>query len=118
PRPAQGTPLALDLEARRDGGPLAPRRLEGRQRLEPRDPLVQPVKLCPALVTAIEVTLGIGVARFPPWLTQGDQLFNGQVRHAGTSSPSQRRRRVCARASWDFEKLTVLPIMPAISSWV
>ena len=40
------------------------------------------------------------------------------VRHTSVSSPSQRRRRVCARANCDFEKLTVLPIIPAISSWV
>ena len=32
-------------------------------------------------------------------LAQGKELFNGQVRHTVTSSPSQRRSRAWARAS-------------------
>ena len=35
-----------------------------------------------------------------------------------TPPPASARSRPCARASWDLEKLVVLPIMPAISSWV
>jgi hypothetical protein len=57
-----------------------------------------------------------------PWLggaiAQLDELVHRQVRHTATSSPSQRRSRSCARASWDFEKLVVFPIISPISAWV
>ena len=79
---------------------------------------MQPVELVPAGRTVIEMGAGGLIARLESRLPQRDELVDGQVRHATASSPSQRRSRPCARASWDLEKLVVLPIIPAISSWV
>src|SRR5438034_138202 len=47
------------------------------------------------------------------------QIVHCAVHHpTSIPAPSVRRNFVCARASWDFEKLTDLPIISAISSCV
>ena len=97
--------------------PPVPGRPERRQRPESGHPLVQPLKLGAATGTALEVLAGPRVARLQPGLPQAQQRFHGQMAHAALL-PSHRRSRWCARASCDFEKLGVLPIMLAISSWV
>ena len=68
--------------------------------------------------TTFQMLPGRGVAGLAARLPQAHQGIHGQMRHAATSSPSQRRSRTCARASCDLEKLGVLPIIAAISSWV
>ena len=69
------------------GGP------ERGQRLEPRHPLVQPLELGPAGRAGFQMLAGRGVARLGARLAQAQQGLHGQVRHASTSSPSQRRSR-------------------------
>ena len=79
---------------------------------------MQPLQFRAARGTLLQMLSGGHVARLQPWLPQREQRVDRQMIHASTSSPSQRRSLVCARASWDFEKLTVFPIMSAISSCV
>jgi hypothetical protein len=99
-------------------GPAILRWPQRRQAAQPCDPLVQPLQLPPAARAGVQVRprgLDAGLAAGLP---QRHQLFDRQMRHADCSSPSHRRSRSWARASCDFEKLTVLPIIVDISSWV
>src|SRR4029077_17392278 len=66
----------------------------------------------------VQVIAGDLGARLRARLPERHQLLEREVAHAATSSPSQRRRSAWARASCDLEKLGVLPIITAISSWV
>ena len=116
--PAPGGARRSARTRRGHRGPAIPGRPERRQRLEPGHPLVQPLELGPAGGAALQVLPGRRIARLEPGLAEAQQCFHRQMGHAPTPSPSQRRSRWCARASWDFEKLGVLPIMAAISSCV
>src|SRR5690606_36617733 len=99
--------------------PLVARGPEPREGAEPRRALLQPAELGRAGLAGPQVRAGLRGARLDAGLAQRGQLLQREVRaHAGASSPSQRRSRWCARASWDLEKLVVLPIRAAISSWV
>src|SRR5439155_13251967 len=112
------TPPALspgpDLQLR-EPVPARPECGEGAQ---PGHALVEPLELGAAELAHLRVIPPPLHPGLLARLAQGEQLVHGQVGHAGTSSPSHRRSRVWARASWDFEKLTVFCIIAAISSWV
>ena len=79
---------------------------------------MQPVQLGATVRAPLEVLPRGGATRLQAGFPQLQQLLHFQMCHTAVSSPSQRRSRAWARANCDFEKLTVLPIMPAISSWV
>ena len=115
---ARSAPPTLGAVARGHLRPLVAGRTERRQRLEPRGTLVQPLELIPAGSAALQVLPGRRVSRLGAALAQPHQRLECQVCHKATSSPSHRRSRTCARASCDLEKLGVLPIIVAISSWV
>src|SRR5437588_905378 len=97
-------------------GPAVARRTPRRQRLELRDALVQRIKLRTARRARLRVRTRPGGPLPRP---QGQQIVHRAMHHrAAPSSSSMPRSRACARASCDFEKLTVLPICSAISSCV
>ncbi len=97
-------------------GPAVSCRPSRRQRLELRHALVQRLELRPARPASRRV-LPRPRRRFAGHERQ--QVVHRAMHHGATpSSSSIRRRRAWARASCDFEKLTVLPICSAISSWV
>src|SRR5437762_348132 len=106
----------LDPERVAHRRPPVPGRPVHRQRFERRDALVQHLELGPARRARLVVLLGPG--RRLAFL-EGQQVIHRAMHHrAAPSASSIRRSRVCARASCDFEKLTVLPISSAISSCV
>src|SRR6266571_6612581 len=97
-------------------GPAIPRGAPGRQGLELRHALIQRIELRPARRAHLGVRAcpGGGLAR-----PQRQQIVHRAMHHdAAPSSSSMPRRRACARASCDLEKLTVRPICSAISSCV
>ena len=89
-----------------------------RQRAQPGHPLVQALEFGGALGAFGHVGLALGAAGLARRVAERHQLVHGEVGHACASSPSQVRSLACARDSCDFEKLGVLSIIPAISSWV
>src|SRR5207245_1890041 len=99
-----------------DRGPAVACRPERRQRLEPGDALVQRLQLRLARRALIQVPARPRRAFVG---SQREQIVHRAVHHgAAPSVSSMRRSRACARANCDLEKLTVLPISSAISSWV
>src|SRR5712692_8667857 len=99
-----------------DRGPAVARRPERRQRLEPGDPLIQRLQLRLARRALVQVPARPGRPFVGP---QREQIVHRAVHHgAAPSMSSMPCSRACARASCDLEKLTVLPISSAISSWV
>src|SRR4051794_34453069 len=78
---------------------------------------MQPIQLGLTLGTLAQMFPRGGDSRLGARLPQIEQRLHGEMSHAA-SSPSHRRSRLWARASWDLEKLGVLPIIVAISSWV
>lgn len=80
---------------------------------------MQAVQLVSALLTSRNV---IGDTSLGLAVTQAEELLDarmGRVSHQSfPSQTNQVRSLAWARASWDFEKLTVLPMSPAISSCV
>src|SRR6266550_1739934 len=113
--PPLAAPAPLGQNGLTHRGPPVPRGPPGRQRLQLRDPLVQRLELRPALRARRRVLPG---PRGPFPRSQCQQVVHGAVHHRETPSSSIRRNRTCARANCDLEKLTVLPICSAISSWV
>ena len=99
-------------------GPAVAAGPERGQRLQPGHPLVQPLQLGLAMRALVQVLARRRLARLSARLPQADQRIHRQMSHGIISSPSQMRSRAWARDSCDFEKLGVLPIMLAISSWV
>src|SRR6266702_8141427 len=96
--------------------PAIPRGAPGRQGLELRHALIQRIELPPARRAHLGVRAcpAGGLARL-----QRQQIVHRAMHHdAAPSSSSMPRRRACARASCDLEKLTVRPICSAISSCV
>src|SRR5213593_560045 len=88
----------------------------GRERLELRHALVQRVELGPTGGALFQVLPRPHRRGTRP---ERQQLFHRAVHHGPTPPASSiRRSRACARASCDFEKLTVFPISSAISSCV
>src|SRR3989454_6831688 len=78
--------------------------------------LVQRLHLGPTCRARLEVAAS---PRRPFSRLQGQQVFHRAMHHRPTPSASSIcRRRACARANCDLEKLTVLPICSAISSCV
>src|SRR5213594_2723921 len=114
PAPHAAPPLGDDRVA--DRGPAVACRPERRQRLEPGDALVQRLQLRLARRALIQVPAR---PRRDFVGSQREQIVHRAVHHgAAPSVSSMRRSRACARANCDLEKLTVLPISSAISSWV
>ena len=79
--------------------PAVSARPERGKRLEPSDPLMQPIQLLLALRALVQVLPRDRDPRLTPRLAQCEQGVHGEVSHGATSSPSQRRSRVCARAN-------------------
>src|SRR5436189_2659578 len=114
--PTLAAPAPLGQDGVPHGGPAVPCRPSRRQRLELRHALVQRLELRPARPASRRV---LPRPRRPFAGHERQQVVHRAMHHGATpSSSSIRRRRAWARASCDFEKLTVLPICSAISSWV
>src|SRR5437879_341342 len=114
PAPYAAPPLGDDRVA--DRGPAVACWPERRQRLEPGDTLVQRLQLRLARRAVVQVPTRPRRAFVG---SQREQIVHRAVHHgAAPSMSSMRLSRACARASCDLEKLTVLPISSAISSWV
>src|SRR2546421_986322 len=97
-------------------GPAVPRGTPRRQGLELRHALIQRIELRPTRRARFGVRARPGGRLARP---QGQQIVHRAMHHgAAPSASSIPRSRACARASCDFEKLTVLPICSAISSCV
>ena len=76
---------------------------------------MQPVHFRTARRTLVHVAAGHPGSLAVP---HGQQVFHGAMLRHLCSSPSQVLSRACARANCDFEKLTVMPIISAMSSCV
>src|SRR5256712_1562975 len=114
PAPHAAPPLGDDRVA--DRGPAVACRPERPPRLEPGHTLVQRPQLRLARRALIQVPARPRRAFVG---SQREQIVHRAVHHgAAPSVSSMRRSRACARANCDLEKLTVLPISSAISSWV
>src|SRR5213080_4374935 len=114
--PPLAAPAPLGQHGVPHRGPAVPRRSARRQRLQLRDALVQCLELGPARRASHRV---LPRPRGPFPGRERQQVVHRAVHHRATpSSSSMPRRRACARASCDLEKLTVLPICSAISSCV
>jgi hypothetical protein len=89
------------------------------QRAQPLAGALQLAQLAPASGTGRDVRRHLRMDRLP--VAQAQQLLGCDM-HGFTScsrsGPSSSLSRRWARASWDFEKLTVLPISTAISWWL
>src|SRR5205823_10990767 len=97
-------------------GPAIPRGTPRRQSLELRYALIQRIELRPTRRARLGVRARPGGRLARP---QGQQIVHRAMHHGTAPSASSiPRSRACARASCDFEKLTVLPICSAISSCV
>src|SRR6266513_667156 len=112
-------PLAAPAPLGQNGvphhGPAVPRRTPRRQRFQLRNALVQRFELRPARPASRRV---LPRPRGPFSGNERQQVVHRAVHHRPTPSSSIPRSRAWARASCDLEKLTVLPICSAISSWV
>src|SRR6266513_1069347 len=112
-------PLAAPAPLGQNGvphhGPAVPRRTPRRQRFQLRNALVQRFELRAARPASRRV---LPRPRGPFSGNERQQVVHRAVHHRPTPSSSIPRSRAWARASCDLEKLTVLPICSAISSWV
>src|SRR3989454_2532997 len=114
PTPQPTPPLGDDRIA--DRGPAVPRGPQRGQRLDAGHAPGQRPQPRPAPPTLLQMPARPGRPLVGP---QREQIVHRAVHHgAAPSFSSIRRRRACARASCDLEKLTVLPISSPISSWV
>src|SRR5437764_1081285 len=114
--PAAAPPAPLHQHRIAHDRPAVARGASCRQRLELRDALIQRIELRLALRAPLGVRARPAGSLARP---QGQQIIHRAMHHhAAPSSSSMPRRRACARASCDLEKLTVLPICSAISSCV
>src|SRR5207247_9491093 len=113
--PAVAAPAPLGQNGVPDRGPAVPCRPPHRQGLELRNSLVQRLELRPARRASRHV---LPRPRGPFPGRERQYVVHRAVHHCATPSSSIRRNRTWARASCDLEKLTVLPICSAISSWV